>query len=218
MSVSMSVADLDQARAVIKAGDTAAFYAFMAHQGYNYALFAGQLVSGSGFDGAAAINYLVSSAKARGVLLTEREVPLLESKLATAWVLALARVAQEDPAGVVSADLGYQQTLDLHAAVFSEYGLSKEAWILTVPGEILGTPFMEANFASLLLELRTSSRKESIESVVSLVLAMSFAIRDRKDLSPQQIGTASKWLLTNAFNVGSDLATIARASVLGSRG
>jgi hypothetical protein len=218
MSVSLNVTELEQAGAMIKAGGPAAFYSFMAHQGYNYALFAGSLVSGSGFDGAAAINYLFSSAKAQGVLLAQSEVPVLESKLATAWVVALERVARVNPDGEVGADLGYQQTLDFHMEVFSEYGLSKEAWMLTVPGEILGIPFMEANFASLLSELSTASGNESIRSVALLLLAMSGAAIDGKGLSAQQIVTARQWLTTNAFNIGRDLETIERASVLSGHG
>jgi hypothetical protein len=214
----MTVAGLEQARAMIDAGDVAGFYSFMADQGYNYAFLAGGLVSGSGFSGAAAINYLISSAASQGVTFTESEVPALEAKMATAWVLALEGVAQANPSGVVSADLSYQQTLDFHAAVFSEYGLSKDAWTLTVPGEVLGTQFMETNFASLLGELGVSSGGEPLSSEASLVLAMSGAATDSNDFSAQEMSAAGKWLLTNALNLGSDFATIVKASVPNGQG
>jgi hypothetical protein len=43
----MTTTDLEQARAMIDAGDLKSFYAYMADQGFNYAVLGGGLVSGS---------------------------------------------------------------------------------------------------------------------------------------------------------------------------
>jgi hypothetical protein len=155
MTDSMNVSELNQAQTMIDAGDLAGFYSFMANQGYNYAILAAGLVKGSSFSGAAATNYLLDSAKAQGVDFGAAQLPALESKMATAWVDALIKQAVSTPAGTVSADLSYQQTLLFHKAVFLDSGLSVDAWTLAVPGEVLSASAMES-WTSMLDELRNA--------------------------------------------------------------
>ncbi|WP_141755146.1 galactose-binding domain-containing protein [Burkholderia plantarii] len=202
----MNYAQLEQLRGMISAGDLAGFYGYMANLGYNYAYLAGGLVTGGGFSGAAAINYMLSVAHKDGVAFSEAQIPDLEKNMAFGWLDALEQVATKN--GVVDADLGYEDTLNFHVAVFKQFGLGKEAWTLTTPGEILGIPYMEGNFASLLVELGANAGADPIVSEGKLVAAMQGAGADGQDFSLEDMVAANAWLATNALNVGSDFVTI----------
>jgi hypothetical protein len=109
MATPMTRAQLEQARAMINSGNVSGFYAYMANQGYNYALLANGLISGTSFSGAAAVNYLLASAQAQGVKFSASQIPALEEDMANRWVDALERVS--GPTGTVSADLSYPERL-----------------------------------------------------------------------------------------------------------
>jgi hypothetical protein len=126
MTPPMTTSELEQARTMISAGDLAGFYTYMANQGYDYALLAGGLVSGSSFSGAAAVSYMLSSAQAQGVNFTASQVPAFEAAIANAWMDALEREATLS-GGEISSDLDYQLTQGFHAAVFKEFGLTTAA-------------------------------------------------------------------------------------------
>ena len=201
MATPMTTAELQQAQTMIDAGDLAGFYSYMADQGYNYALLAGGLVSGSSFSGAAAINFLLGSAQAQGVNFTASQLPALETAMATAWVSALERVAGPD--GTVSSDLNYQQTLGFHSEVLSTFHLTENAWTLAAPGQMLGFQFMESNWSQLLSDLRGSSTGPLVSEAL-LMQAMVAAALDSEDFSPQQTALANGWLSTNMLNIKSD--------------
>jgi hypothetical protein len=214
MATPMTVAELQQAQSMIASGDLSGFYAYMSDMGYNYAVLAEGLISGS-LTGTAAINYLVATAQSDGTTFTSAEIPTLESNMANAWVGALIQQAESN-GGEVTQDLTYAQTYAFHASVFENLGLNPDVWTLTVPGQVLGSATMESLWDQMLDELGSNPSIGAAGAVGILTTDMAAAAANTDGLySDSTQYAALVWLKTNIFNVtnGSDFTSIFENSV-----
>ncbi|MGF6771954.1 hypothetical protein P3T18_004442, partial [Paraburkholderia sp. GAS199] len=209
MAASMTVSELQQAGAMIAAGNLSGFYGFMADQGYNYAILAGDLVSGSSFSGAAAVNYLIASAKSQGVTITPTTLSAIEKDMATQWVSALESAAAASSTGTVDADLTYSQTLAFHTQVFADFNLGPQTWTLSTPGKVLSASDMESSWQSMLGQLSTPVTGP-VASEAQLTAAMEWAAIHNPD--PQLAQQAQSWVNQNVFNVGADIASFVKGA------
>lgn len=209
MATTMTVAEIQQASAMIASGNLAGFYGYMADQGYNYALLAGGLVTGGSFSGEAAVNYLIGSAQAQGVVITPDKLTAIETDMANKWVDALESAAQASPTGTVDGDLTYAQTLAFHTQVFSDFGLGPQTWTLYTPGQVLSPDYMQSSWESMLSQLSTPVTGPML-SEVQLTTDMIEAASN--SLNPQSASAALSWLSANAFNVGSDFTAVFEAA------
>ena len=209
MATTMTVAEIQQASAMIAAGNLAGFYGYMADQGYNYALLAGGLVTGGSFSGEAAVNYLIGSAQAQGVTITPDKLTAIETDMANKWVDALESAAQASSTGTVDGDLTYAQTLAFHTQVFSDFGLGPQTWTLYTPGQVLSPDYMQSSWESMLSQLATPVTGPML-SEIQLTTDMIEAASN--SLNPQSAQVALSWLSANAFNVGSDFTAVFEAA------
>uniref|UniRef100_UPI002AB607E5 calcium-binding protein n=1 Tax=Paraburkholderia heleia TaxID=634127 RepID=UPI002AB607E5 len=207
MATPMTTAQLEQARTMISSGDISGFYSYMASQGYNYAILAEGLVSGTSFSGAAAVNFLIASAAEQGVNFSSSQIPALEADMANQWVTALENVA--GPTGTVDSDLDYQDTLAFHTQVFANFGLSPQTWTLYAPGQVLAPDYMQSLWQSMLGQL-TNPAVGPAESEIQLTADMIEVASNTLNSQSSQI--ANSWLASNFANGGSDFATIFTAA------
>jgi hypothetical protein len=88
------------------------------------------------------------------VSLTPAQIQNIETQLATAYVGLLIDEANASPTLSVSADVSFQQALQFHSAVFSNFHLGSQTWTLYVPYEVLGQTTMEQDWEQIISPLR----------------------------------------------------------------
>lgn len=121
--------------------DVEEVYADLYNKGYNYAGWAGGVASENTIAGVSAVNFLTGTAlmgwggpQCRN--LSETTLDSIRMQMAVGYVNVLMQYAQRD-GGVVSGDLDYRDTKELHERVFTNHNLSLDNWTLNTPMELV---------------------------------------------------------------------------------
>src|SRR5450830_849796 len=138
-----------------------AIYNYLSDNGYGYATLASGLVTGSTLSGDVAKNFMANYAATNGSPMTVDTQVNIELSMAQAYVKTLIDDSQST--GQVSSDITYQEASTFHAAVFSGYNLSPDAWTLYAPGQVLGTSTMENFWSQIISTNNTASNLGSAE-------------------------------------------------------
>ncbi|WP_281272934.1 calcium-binding protein, partial [Hydrogenophaga borbori] len=116
-------------------------YADLYSKGYSYAGWAGGVASESTIAGVSAVNFLTGTAmmgwggeQCRN--LPEATLDSIRMQMATRYVDVLIRYADRD-GGVLSSDIDYRDTKEIHEAVFANHNLSLDNWTLNTPMELV---------------------------------------------------------------------------------
>src|SRR5450830_974472 len=136
-------------------------YNYLSDNGYGYATLASGLVTGSTLSGDVAKNFMANYAATNGSPMTVDTQVNIELSMAQAYVKTLIDDSQST--GQVSSDITYQEASTFHAAVFSGYNLSPDAWTLYAPGQVLGTSTMENFWSQIISTNNTASNLGSAE-------------------------------------------------------
>lgn len=121
--------------------DVEEVYADLYSKGYNYAGWAGGVASENTIAGVSAVNFLTGTAlmgwggpQCRN--LSETTLDSIRMQMARGYVDVLMQYA-EGGSGVVSRDLDYRATKELHEEAFSDHNLSLDNWTLNTPMELV---------------------------------------------------------------------------------
>lgn len=141
---SLNQSDLDNAAALLNAGDVAGYYEFLHSKGYDYGALAGDVVRDEGLWGTIANQFLENTVESSGDTLTEAERDDLVAALAAEdlnqrQLLLDSAVAQGSSSAVVK--LSGTQIKNYHHSVYDQQGIAREGWTGSAPAEILGTEF-----------------------------------------------------------------------------
>ncbi|MBL0943036.1 MAG: hypothetical protein IBJ04_01735 [Hydrogenophaga sp.] len=121
--------------------DVKQVYADLYSKGYNYAGWAGGVASESTITGVSAVNFLTGTAMMGwgGPLcrnLSDATLDSIRMGMAKGYVDVLIKNA-DDNDGVLSTDLNYRDTKQLHQKVFADHNLSLDNWTLNTPMELV---------------------------------------------------------------------------------
>ncbi|PPC94133.1 MAG: hypothetical protein CTY35_10805, partial [Methylotenera sp.] len=125
--------DLAYAKSLLDTqGGVSAAYSYMIINGYTYAQLANGLVSDGDFEGSFALRFMEAQAESQGNPLTQLEIDAIKRDMAFAYLDALQSRAMEN-GGYIDSDVTVIEAENFHNQVFTDNGLSPEAWTLYEP-------------------------------------------------------------------------------------
>jgi hypothetical protein len=166
---------LDYRKAIEKGGVAAVgqVYAELYAKGYNYAGWAEGVAKGNSLTGLVALHYMNESYyDEHGSLIPKAQVDKIRVDMALYTLDQYIYIAEHEGGGLLSRDLGYDETKNPHAKTFEENDLSLNNWTLNIPMELVRQKYGDEAVEELWVQIRDTGGDGPDAALVSIYLAI----------------------------------------------